>query len=113
MKRILLLAIVGIQSLVGVNSVEAKSIQDAAPSISVKDVIAPRKGIEISDSLPNRQMAKFEVDYIINEDDKNYVIFIKSDHPEFHHKIIQMVQQIPVDSAKKDRINKLVFEYEL
>lgn len=113
MKRILLLAIVGINSFVGSNFLEAKSIKDVASSISVNDTIIPQKGIVHADSLPKRQMAKFEVDYIIDENEKNYVIFIKSDHPDFHHKIIQMVRQIPVDSSKKDRINKLVFEYEL
>lgn len=114
MKRILLLAIVGINSLVGSYSLEAKSgLKDASPAISLKELISPRKGVEHVDNLPSRPVAKFEVDYIVDENDKNYVIFIKSEHPEFNHKIIQMIKQMPVQADRKDRINKLVIEYEL
>lgn len=113
MKRILLLAILGLNSYFGINSIEAKSIKDASPSVSIKDIFVHKKGIDSLEILPQRQMVKFEVDYIIDENEKNYVIFIKSDHPEIHHKIINMVNQIPVNPSKKDKINKLVIEYEL
>lgn len=113
MKRQILLITLGLMTfLTPFTSKGATNVFDLA--IPVKEKFVREKEAEKpQDTVIVKQLAKFQVQYIVGENDKYYVIFINSDHPELHHKIIQMVNKLTVDPSKRDKLNNLVIEFEL
>lgn len=113
MKRQILLITLGLMIFfIPFTSKAATNVFDL--TIPLKDKFVKEKEAEgQKDTIIVKQSAKFQVQYIVGDNDKYYVIFISSDHPELHHKIIQMVSSLTVDPSKKDRLNKLVIEFEL
>lgn len=68
---------------------------------------------EAASPVLTREVVRIKVDYIVDEDGKNYVVFIQSNRPEVHERIIRMVENMPAQSGTEHRKNNVVIEYEL
>lgn len=113
MKRQILLITLGLMIFfIPFTSKAATNVFDLTIPVKEK-FVKEREAEQSKDTILVQQTAKIRVQYIVGENDKYYVIFISSDHPELHDKIIQMVGNLTVDPSKKDRLNKLVVEFEL
>jgi|GEM_PF-4524960 len=64
-------------------------------------------------ATPARQVIRIQVEYIVNESGQNYVVYIRSNRPEIHDKIIRMVKNMPVEKGTENKKNNIVIEYEL
>ena len=65
-------------------------------------------------NTPEKQKSiRVQIEYIVDEEGKNYVVYINSEAPELNQRIIRMIENMPVDPASVSRKNSLVIEYEL
>ena len=63
--------------------------------------------------VAKKQWVKIKVEYITDENGRNYVVYIQSDHPELHDKIIRMVEKMPAQQTANGKKNQFILEYEL
>ncbi len=111
MKQIIITLALAFGSLVG-NAVAAEPEMNSMASPIKK---AP-KFVELTEKdtvADHKEVVRIKVDYIVDETGKNYVLFIQSNRPEIHERIIRMVERMPVEPGTEGRKNNLVIEYEL
>jgi len=68
---------------------------------------------ETTEALKEKENIRIKVDFIVGENGKNYVVYIQSNRPDIHDKIIKMVENMPAQQGTESRKNNIVIEYEL
>lgn len=111
MKTILLLATIGMGCFNSSSELLASENSSEIPTPFYQNYVEEKS--ENQEISFEKNIVRIHVEYIVAENNKNYVIFIKSDHPEIHQKIIRMISNMPVDPAAKNKKHNLVIEYEL
>lgn len=111
MKTILLLTTLGLSSIFAPNFSQASDDFVGQPVNVAQSFVHKKEDVQ-QISLP-KQTARIQVEYIVNDNNKNYVIYIHSNHPELHQKIINMISNMPVDPSGKNKKHNLVIEHEL
>lgn len=87
------------------------SLDSAIPS--VHSMVAKTEESSIVSPTLQKQWVKIKVEYITDETGRNYVVYIQSDHPELHDKIIRMVEKMPAQQTANSKKNQFILEYEL
>jgi hypothetical protein len=111
MKQIIITLALAFGSLAG-NAIAAEPEMNNSVSPARK---APRF-VELTEeqpTTPSKETIRIKVDYIVDESGKNYVLYIESNRPEIHERIIRMVEKMPVEPGTVGRKNNVVIEYEL
>jgi low affinity Fe/Cu permease len=68
---------------------------------------------ELASLAKEKETIRIKVDYIVDESGKNYVVYIQSNRPEIHDRIIRMVESMPAQQGTEYKKNNVVIEYEL
>jgi hypothetical protein len=68
---------------------------------------------EIIHTIKEKEQIRIKVDYIVDESGKNYVVYIQSNRPDIHDRIIRMVESMPAQQGTEFKKNNIVIEYEL
>jgi hypothetical protein len=111
MKQIIITLTMALGSLAG----SASAAETDMNSIAVEMKKAP-KFVELAEQqqeVKENETVRIKVDYIVDETGKNYVVFIQSNKPEVHERIIRMVEKMPVEPGTEGKKNNIVIEYEL
>ncbi len=111
MKTILLLTTLGLGSFFITDSAQAADFFFEQPVNVISSFVSKKD--EVQQISQPKQVARIQVEYIVNDNNKNYVIYIHSTHPELHQKIINMISNMPVDPFGKSKKHNLVIEHEL
>lgn len=111
MKQIIITLTMALGSLAG----SAAAAETDMNSIAVEMKKVP-KFVELTEQQQEekeQETVRIKVDYIVDETGKNYVVFIQSNKPEVHERIIRMVEKMPVEPGTEGKKNNIVIEYEL
>jgi hypothetical protein len=111
MEKILIMLALSLGTLSGTASAQEKSFEKMElAALHAPKFVQPSE--ENYAELP-KQKIRILVEFVVDEEGRNYVVYINSNKPEVNQKIIKMVEQIPATKEAEGKSNQMVIEYEL
>jgi low affinity Fe/Cu permease len=110
MKKIIIALSTVLGSMAGIAAAEN-------PEMNIETaVIQGPQFVQKTDIIQNtkeKELIRIKVDYIVDENGKNYVVYIQSNRPDIHERVIRMVESMPAQQGTEFKKNNIVIEYEL
>ena len=111
MEKILIMLALSFGTLASTATAQEKpSINTELAAVHTPKFVLPSEDNYVA---PPKQKIRVVVEFVVDEEGRNYVVYINSNKPEVNQKIIKMVEQIPAAKETEGKSNQMVIEYEL